>query len=60
MHDFHYNAILMACLAIFPAFGDAFWRLPCRGRTGLARLDPLVDPGTVSPHVHSIHGGASE
>ncbi|KAA8573389.1 hypothetical protein EYC84_004975 [Monilinia fructicola] len=21
---------------------DAFWRLPCRGRTGVARIDPLV------------------
>ncbi|KEQ86420.1 hypothetical protein D6C98_09612 [Aureobasidium pullulans] len=36
---------------------DAFWRLPCRGRTGVGRLDPIMDPGEVSDHVHVIHGG---
>jgi hypothetical protein len=35
---------------------DAFWRMPCKGRTGLARIDPLVDYGVVSEHVHAIHG----
>ena len=38
---------------------DAFWRLPCRGRTGVGRLDPIMDPGEVSDHVHVIHGGNS-
>lgn len=38
---------------------DAFWRLPCRGRTGVGRLDPIMDPGKVSDHVHVIHGGNS-
>ncbi|KAL1632592.1 hypothetical protein SLS56_003491 [Neofusicoccum ribis] len=36
---------------------DAFWRMPCRGRTGLARIDPIVDTGEVSSHAHAIHGG---
>ncbi|GAB7351152.1 hypothetical protein MBLNU459_g1605t1 [Dothideomycetes sp. NU459] len=36
---------------------DAFWRLPCRSRTGLARIDPIMDSGVVSDHVHAIHGG---
>ncbi|KAF2717495.1 hypothetical protein K431DRAFT_333967 [Polychaeton citri CBS 116435] len=35
----------------------AFWRMPCRSRTGLGRIDPIVDPGTISSHVHAIHGG---
>lgn len=35
---------------------DAFWRMPCRSRTGLARIDPLVDFGKVSQHIHTIHG----
>ncbi|KAB8304086.1 hypothetical protein EYC80_005425 [Monilinia laxa] len=37
---------------------DAFWRLPCRGRTGIARIDPLVNPGTAGLHAHSIHGSS--
>jgi len=39
---------------------SAFWRMPCRSRTGLARIDPLMDPNEVSDHVHSIFGGGSE
>lgn len=38
---------------------DAFWRMPCRSRTGLARLDPLMDAGVISDHVHTIHGGGA-
>lgn len=37
----------------------AFWRMPCRSQTGYARIDPLVDPGSVSDHVHAITGGGS-
>ncbi|KAJ5637124.1 hypothetical protein N7490_007003 [Penicillium lividum] len=59
MQDIQFKTALVACLAIFPAFANAFWRLPCRGRTGLSRLDPIVDPGKISPHVHSIHGGGN-
>lgn len=43
-------------LALFgPA--EAFWRMPCRSQTGIGRIDPIVDPGEVSSHVHTIHGG---
>jgi len=35
----------------------AFWRMPCRSQTGIGRMDPLVDPGAISDHVHTIHGG---
>ncbi|KAL2266437.1 hypothetical protein VTJ83DRAFT_5789 [Remersonia thermophila] len=47
-------------LAILSSLGGAhaFWRMECRGRVGLARIDPLVDPGTLSHHVHSIHGSS--
>ncbi|KAJ5980903.1 hypothetical protein N7481_008201 [Penicillium waksmanii] len=58
MQDLRRMAVLLASLAAFPV-ADAFWRLPCRGRTGVARLDPIVDPGEVSSHVHVIHGGGS-
>ncbi|KAJ5381906.1 uncharacterized protein N7496_004334 [Penicillium cataractarum] len=59
MQDIRLTAALVACLTLFPAFTSAFWRLPCRGRTGVARLDPIVDPGEISSHVHAIHGGGS-
>ncbi|SPQ21806.1 1e5b89b2-c560-44a7-86f9-02cf282cf716 [Thermothielavioides terrestris] len=36
----------------------AFWRMECRGRLGVARLDPLISPGTVSQHAHAIHGSS--
>ena len=39
---------------------DAFWRMPCRSRTGLGRIDPLMDFGDISDHVHTIHGGGSK
>ncbi|KAK3945169.1 hypothetical protein QBC46DRAFT_134366 [Diplogelasinospora grovesii] len=36
----------------------AFWRMECRGRVGLARIDPLISPGEVSQHAHTIHGSS--
>ncbi|KAI5301406.1 hypothetical protein KEM56_001753 [Ascosphaera pollenicola] len=54
------DANLMTALAaglIAPA--DAFWRLPCRGRSGVARIDPIVDPGKPAAHVHSLHGSGA-
>lgn len=39
---------------------SAFWRLPCPRQIGLARVDPLVAPGGISGHVHTIHGGNSK
>ncbi|KAJ5926718.1 hypothetical protein N7516_008491 [Penicillium verrucosum] len=59
MQDIRLTAIAMACLALFPSYTSAFWRLPCRGRSGLARLDPIVEPDEVSGHVHAVHGGGS-
>ncbi|KAF4556592.1 Hypothetical protein D9617_1g084700 [Elsinoe fawcettii] len=51
------SAALVATAVIGGA--DAFWRMPCRSRTGLARLDPLVAPGSLSDHSHAIHGGGN-
>lgn len=49
------SAISIAQLLV-PA--SAFWRMECRGRVGLARVDPLVSPGEVAQHVHAIHGSS--
>ncbi|KKZ62485.1 hypothetical protein EMCG_03098 [[Emmonsia] crescens] len=37
----------------------AFWRLPCRGRVGLGPIDPIVNPGKRSGHVHALHGAGN-
>lgn len=49
---------LVAYLAAFSGLADAFWRLPCRGRAGAARMDPMMDPGEPSYHVHAVHGSS--
>ena len=36
---------------------DAFWRMPCRSQTGVARMDPLMDPGVIGDHAHTFAGG---
>lgn len=45
---------------LLSTFGDvsAFWRMECHGRTGLARIDPIMDAGVVSPHIHTVHGSS--
>lgn len=38
---------------------EAFWRMNCAViQTG--RIDPLVDPGVVAAHTHTIVGGSSK
>ncbi|KFY25116.1 hypothetical protein V493_04831 [Pseudogymnoascus sp. VKM F-4281 (FW-2241)] len=49
------SALVAALLAIAPA--DAFWRLPCRAPLLFERTDPIVNPGTISAHAHTIMGG---
>lgn len=35
----------------------AFWKVPCPNPVLRERADPIVNPGTVSPHLHTIMGG---
>jgi hypothetical protein len=51
---------LVAFLLSFVDLSVGFWRLPCHGRTGVARIDPLVDFDKVGDHAHVIHGGKSK
>ena len=39
---------------------NAFWRLECDGSVGTARIDPLMDFGGTSDHIHSIKGGSGK
>ena len=34
----------------------AFWRMECHHQTGYGRMDPIVDYGEISGHVHSFTG----
>ncbi|KAF1830520.1 WSC domain-containing protein [Decorospora gaudefroyi] len=52
-------ASFTAAVALLSGTTNAFWRMPCRERIGLMRLDPIVDPGTASSHGHTLHGGSN-
>ena len=51
-----YNNVFLALE--LATFVDAFFRMSCPGRNVRERLDPIVSPGVVSGHVHTISGGA--
>ncbi|GAA5931213.1 DUF1996 domain-containing protein [Sporobolomyces koalae] len=56
------SRLLQASLLILipPSSVHAFWRLPCQGKPLVTeRADPLTHPGSVSQHVHAIHGGSN-
>mgnify|MGYP006949396045 CR=1 FL=1 len=50
------KTLLAASAAGLVGSANAFWRMECPGRVGLARIDPIVNPGEVANHVHAIHG----
>ncbi|KAL7625340.1 hypothetical protein AAE478_004556 [Parahypoxylon ruwenzoriense] len=54
------TAKTISALILLGAIQDvsAFWRMECHGRTGLARIDPIMDAGVVSPHIHTVHGSS--
>lgn len=52
-------SLVFAAATTLVGSASAFWRMPCRSRTGLARMDPIVDPGKISEHAHVIHGGGN-
>ena len=47
-------------LALLTGQADAFWRMECRGRSALARIDPLVNPGADANHLHTVAGGSGK
>ncbi|KAF2467856.1 WSC domain-containing protein [Lindgomyces ingoldianus] len=48
-----------AIVGLLSGAADAFWRMECHSRTGLARIDPLVEPNEIANHGHVIHGGSN-
>lgn len=52
--SFIQNLVLLGLVAS-PA--TAFWRLPCKSPLVVERADPIVNPGAMSGHAHTIMGG---
>lgn len=53
-------ALTLTALALLHADNvTAFWRMNC-GIIQRGRIDPLVSPGAIAAHVHTIVGGSSE
>lgn len=39
-------------------YSDAFFRMSCPGRIVRDRIDPIVNPGKIAGHAHTISGGS--
>lgn len=49
--------IFFALVIVLIGHVAGFWRMQCSYETGLGRMDPIVDPGEISSHVHTFMGG---
>ncbi|KAF2822058.1 WSC-domain-containing protein [Ophiobolus disseminans] len=52
---FHTKLYLALSMA---GYSDAFFRMACPGRVVRDRVDPIVNPGKVATHVHTVSGGS--
>jgi hypothetical protein len=52
---FYTNLYLALAMA---GYSDAFFRMSCPGRVVRERVDPIVSPGAIAGHVHTVSGGA--
>lgn len=48
----------LALLGAFPLLVQAMWKMPCPGTVVSERLDPVIQPGVVSGHLHRVVGGS--
>lgn len=53
------SSSLTALALLYTDHVNAFWRMNC-GIIQRGRIDPLVSPGAIAAHVHTIVGGSSE
>jgi len=49
---------VLAVMCLLALEASAFWRLPCRHRLVMDRVDPIKMPGLAADHMHTIHGGS--
>jgi Domain of unknown function (DUF1996) len=54
--SFVYPATGVLVALVDPA--SAFFRMPCSNPLVVERADPVVNPGAISGHVHTIMGGS--
>ncbi|KAF2156578.1 hypothetical protein K461DRAFT_308871 [Myriangium duriaei CBS 260.36] len=56
-----YNTVVSAAISLvaFAAPSHAYWRMQCPGRLLEARMDPIVTPGGIASHAHTISGGSA-
>ncbi|KAK1148182.1 hypothetical protein N8T08_010827 [Aspergillus melleus] len=47
----------LGLLALYATSASAFWRMMCPSRLVQQRADPIMSPGEVAGHVHTISGG---
>lgn len=52
-------AWLSLALSLWSVEVDAFWRMTC-GTIQTGRVDPIVSPGSIAGHVHTIAGAKSK
>ncbi|KAG5760064.1 hypothetical protein H9Q72_011817 [Fusarium xylarioides] len=52
-----FSSCVAATLALVVSPASAFFRLPCSRPVTLQRVDPIVNPGTLSAHAHTVMGG---
>jgi len=48
---------VLGLIAISLPIVQAFFRMPCGQNVVTERIDPIISPGAVSPHVHQVNGG---
>ena len=51
--------LFLTTVAAFLARANSFWVLGCSKPIVVERLDPIVSPGNVSGHVHTVMGGTA-
>ncbi|KAI1331708.1 WSC domain-containing protein [Xylariaceae sp. FL0255] len=50
------KATFGVAFALLANHADAFWRLPCSSPVVVERADPIVYPGAIAPHLHTVMG----
>ncbi|OJD34328.1 wsc domain protein [Diplodia corticola] len=50
--------LLVVLAGLLPTLVQGFWKMPCYGTIVRERIDPVMDPGLVSDHLHRVVGGS--
>jgi len=53
------SGLALGLVLAYASVANAFWRMNC-AIVNTGRIDPLVNPGTVAAHAHTIVGGSSK